>query len=157
MNDTETNTPAIGKPGGMSRRKLLDYIVNGGLLALFGSILYPVIQFLNPPKQREAIEASVKVGKVGDLAKNSSKIFPFNNKPTILVNTSKGELKAFSAVCTHLECTVQYKPESENIWCACHNGNYDLSGRNISGPPPRPLEEFKVNIKGDEVFVSKDA
>lgn len=64
-------------------------------------------------------------------------------------------LKAFSAVCTHLECTVQYRPDMERIWCACHNGIYDLNGRNVAGPPPRPLDVFKVAVQGDDVVVSK--
>ena len=140
----------------MSRRKLLDYIIKGGVLGFIASILYPVLEYLNPPRQTEAVETSVKVGKVGELAKNSGKIFPFNNKPALLVNTKSGELKAYSAVCTHLECTVQYRDDMEQIWCACHNGHYDLAGRNVAGPPPRPLEEYKVNIKGDDVFVSKE-
>jgi len=41
------------------------------------------------------------------------------------------------------------------IWCACHNGKYDLNGRNVSGPPPRPLDEFKVIVQGEEVLISK--
>ncbi len=41
------------------------------------------------------------------------------------------------------------------IWCACHNGRYDLTGKNVSGPPPRPLEEFHVNVRGDEIIVSR--
>jgi Rieske Fe-S protein len=41
------------------------------------------------------------------------------------------------------------------IWCACHNGKYDLNGHNISGPPPRPLEEYRVIVQKDEIFISK--
>jgi Rieske Fe-S protein len=52
-------------------------------------------------------------------------------------------------VCTHLECTVQFKSDTSQIWCACHNGLYDLSGNVISGPPPRALERFTVNLRGE--------
>jgi len=44
---------------------------------------------------------------------------------------------------------VQYRAETSQIWCACHNGLYDLSGSVVSGPPPRPLEAFKVNLRGE--------
>ena len=54
-------------------------------------------------------------------------------------------------------CTVQYDQEASVIWCACHNGKFDLNGRVISGPPPRPLEPYQVNVRGDEVIVSKPA
>ena len=121
-----------------------------------GSIFYPVVRFLIPPKIAEAKPSSVLAGKLGELKPNSGKIFRFGNKPAILINTPDGELKAFTAVCTHLECTVQYRGDFQHIWCACHNGHYDLNGINIGGPPPRPLKEFKVNLKDDQIFVSKD-
>ncbi|MDP2471857.1 MAG: Rieske 2Fe-2S domain-containing protein, partial [Candidatus Palauibacterales bacterium] len=60
-----------------------------------------------------------------------------------------------SAVCTHLSCTVQYREDLRQIWCACHNGHFDLNGRNVQGPPPRPLDAFDVNVRGDEIVVSK--
>jgi len=52
---------------------------------------------------------------------------------------------------------VQYREEKQDIWCACHNGIYDLNGKNVSGPPPRPLELYRVNVKGDQIVVSKGA
>ena len=66
-----------------------------------------------------------------------------------------GELRAFSAVCTHLDCTVQYKADTSQIWCACHNGFYDMTGKNVAGPPPKPLETYSARILGDKVIVSK--
>ena len=50
---------------------------------------------------------------------------------------------------------MQYKQSEGKIWCACHDGRYDLDGRNISGPPPRPLERYDVHVIGDEVVVEK--
>ena len=81
----------------------------------------------------------------------------FGSKPGILVRTANGEIRAFSAVCTHLNCTVQYRPDFQHIWCACHNGHYDLQGKNIAGPPPRPLEAYKVDIAGDDLYVTRRA
>jgi cytochrome b6-f complex iron-sulfur subunit len=52
---------------------------------------------------------------------------------------------------------VQYRPDRHDIWCACHNGIYDLNGRVVGGPPPRPLEEYKVNVRGEDIVVSKQA
>jgi len=97
----------------------------------------------------------VVASKVGDLKPNSSKIFRFGSRPALLLMTFEGEYRALSAVCTHLSCTVQYRNDLHQIWCACHNGLYDLNGRNISGPPPRPLEAFQVHVRGDEIVVSR--
>jgi len=62
-------------------------------------------------------------------------------------------------VCTHLDCTVQFKTDTSQLWCACHNGTYDLGGNVVSGPPPRSLERFVVNLRGEpgqeEIVVSR--
>jgi Rieske Fe-S protein len=112
---------------------------------------------MNPPDIPEASVNEVAAGKVQDLKPNSGKIVKFGSLPVLLVRTSETEWRAFSGVCTHLNCTVQYKESSHQIWCACHNGLYNLNGQVVSGPPPHPLEEYSVHIRGDEVVVSRRA
>lgn len=137
------------------RRKLLNILLGTSVGATLVAIFYPILKFMIPPEVIEATQASVVAGRVNELPPNSGKIFKFGNKPGLLVRTPAGEYKAFSAVCTHLDCIVQYRPDMRLIWCACHNGQYNLSGKNIAGPPPRPLEEYVVNIRGEEIVVSK--
>ena len=139
-----------------NKRGFLKWILSGGIVAFLGSVIYPVFAFLKPPSQGEVEVSSVKVGKLSDIPKDSGQIVKFGSKPVILIRTSAGELRAFSATCTHLDCTVQYRKDFGVIWCACHNGKYDLNGHNISGPPPRPLNEYRVIQQGDEIFVSKN-
>lgn len=143
---------------GKTRRSFLNIIFGGSLFAFIGSVVYPIFRFLNPPKDvGEATPNSVLAGTVDELEPNSGKIIKFGRKPVILIRTPSGDIRAFSAICTHLECIVQYRKDFEHIWCACHNGHYDLKGINIAGPPPRPLAPFEVNIKEDKIFVSKKA
>ena len=80
---------------------------------------------------------------------------PFGAAPAIVVRLATGELRAFSAVCTHLSCTVQYRSDLSQIWCACHNGHYDLNGRNVSGPPPRPLEPYDVSVRNEQIVLTR--
>jgi Rieske Fe-S protein len=141
----------------VSRRGLLDWLLSGSALSLAAAILYPVIRYVTPPRVTEGVTSSVVAAKVGEIAPNGAKIFRFGSRPGILVRTAAGEWRAFSAVCTHLECTVQYREDIERIWCACHNGQFDLSGKNVAGPPPRPLDRFNVVISGDDVVVSLEA
>ncbi|HEY3251705.1 MAG TPA: Rieske (2Fe-2S) protein, partial [Ignavibacteria bacterium] len=108
-----------------------------------------------PPKSPDVDVSNIKIGKASEIENNSSLMFKNGNKPGILIKTKDGELKAFSATCTHLDCTVQYKKDEGLIWCACHNGRYDLNGTNISGPPPKPLTPFNVIVQNDEIFVVK--
>ncbi len=139
-----------------SKRDFLKYILTGGLFSFAVSVLYPILAYLKPPKQTEVVVSSVKAGLLKDIEKDSGHIVKFGNKPVILIRTADDKLRAFSATCTHLDCTVQYRKDFGAIWCACHNGKYDLNGRNISGPPPRPLDEYRVVVQGDEVLISKN-
>jgi cytochrome b6-f complex iron-sulfur subunit len=139
----------------MNRRRFINYFLGTSVGATLAAIVYPIIEFLIPPAIVEAQQNSVVAASVRELKSNSGKIFKFGSKPGILVRTATGELRAFSAVCSHLDCTVQYRDDLQHIWCACHNGHYDLNGQNIEGPPPRPLEQYTVDIRGDDVIVAK--
>src|SRR6266508_319277 len=144
-----------GPPAPPTRRGFLDILLGSTAVATLAAIVYPIFRFISPPQVIESTENSVVAAKLNEIPVNSGKIFKFGNKPGILVRTPAGELKALSAVCTHLECIVQYRPDTKQIWCACHNGQYNLSGKNIGGPPPRPLEEFQVNTRGEDIVVTK--
>lgn len=137
------------------RRRFLNYLLGSTTLATLAAVFYPILRFMNPPRLVESSSSSVVASKTTELKSNEGKIFKFGSKPGILIRTPTGEYRAFTAICSHLDCTVQYRQDERMIWCACHNGHYDLTGKNISGPPPRPLEEFQVNVRGDEVIVSR--
>jgi cytochrome b6-f complex iron-sulfur subunit len=141
-----------------ARRSFVNWFLGTTAGAFLLSVLYPVSRYLTPPDVGESTAATVKLTvKPAEIKANSGLIFKFGNRPGILVRTPAGELRAFSAVCTHLNCTVQYRPDLTQIWCACHNGHYDLNGKNVAGPPPRPLDAFTVNVRGDQIVVTKSA
>jgi cytochrome b6-f complex iron-sulfur subunit len=146
-----------GTEGGIGRRRLLDVLLSVTGLGFLGAVVYPIVRYLTPPKTSEAIASSVVAARVGDIKPNTGKIFRFGSRPGILVRLPSGEWRAFSAVCTHLQCTVQYRSDFEQIWCPCHNGHFDLTGRNVSGPPPAPLEAYDTVVKGEDVVVSRRA
>ena len=141
----------------MTRRDFTRFLLTGGVLGWLGSVLYPVISYLRPPKVPEVNVQSVKAGLASTFPANTAQIVKFGRKPVILVRDEAGEFRAFSATCTHLDCIVQYRADLGQIWCACHNGLYDLKGRNVSGPPPKPLDEYAVNVVADEILVSRMA
>jgi cytochrome b6-f complex iron-sulfur subunit len=139
------------------RRDFLKYFLSTGLMGFAAITMYPVAAFLKPPKQREVEVSSVSAGITDDFKTGDSKIIRFGKKPIIIIKDEEDNFKAFSATCTHLDCTVQYKKEEKIIWCACHNGKYDMQGRNIEGPPPRPLDKYMIKIKNNEIFVTKNS
>ena len=146
-------------PADFDRRGFLDALLAVGFVSTAVAIAYPVSQFLIPPASGEPETASAVAMKANELKPNSGKVFKFGNRPGIVVRTADGDLRAFSAVCTHLDCTVQFKTDTSQLWCACHNGTYDLGGNVVSGPPPRGLEKFVVNVRGEgsdaEIVVSR--
>jgi Rieske Fe-S protein len=139
----------------VNRRGFLDAVLGTGFVCTIVAIAYPVWRYLIPPVSGEPATQSVVAAQASAVKANSGLVFKFGTKPALLVRTPEGDLQAFNAVCTHLECTVQYKADTSKIWCACHNGMYDLQGNVISGPPPRPLERLVVNQRGDDVVVSR--
>lgn len=139
----------------MKRRDFLDFWIRFAGTSLGMFVLYPVARYLVPPKIPEATSRRVIAAKKDELAPGAFKIFVFGGQPGLLVHTAEGEYRAFSAVCTHLACTVQYRHDLRAVWCACHNGRYDLDGKIVSGPPPRPLERYDVHLEGDDIIVEK--
>ena len=145
-----------GGGSGMSRKTFLDWLLGTSVGGLLAAVIYPVTRYIVPPKLPEAVVSSVVLPfEPGDMAPNSGRIFKFGNKPAMVVKMASGEIRAFSAQCTHLDCTVQYRDDIQHIWCACHNGHYDLAGKNIQGPPPRPLPTYDVNIRGTQIIVTQ--
>lgn len=140
---------------GFSRRWLLDRFLGVSVTALGASVVYPIVRFLSSPRIPEATGKRVLAGTTAELDREGWKLFPFGSEPGILVAVAPGEYRAFSATCTHLECTVQFDKPSKRIWCACHNGWYDLTGKNVAGPPPRPLVTYSVQVVGEEIFVTR--
>ncbi|MFQ5454308.1 MAG: ubiquinol-cytochrome c reductase iron-sulfur subunit, partial [Candidatus Zixiibacteriota bacterium] len=75
-----------------------------------------------------------------------------NHRKAILVNND-GVIQAFSLVCSHLGCQVSWDKENREFFCPCHRGKFFSDGRVKSGPPPKGLDEYNVNIEGDMVFI----
>jgi Rieske Fe-S protein len=63
-----------------------------------------------------------------------------------------GAWKAFSAICTHRVCDLQYQGSA--IYCPCHGGTFSPSnGAVTGGPPPSAIAEYAVQIIGGNLYV----
>ena len=71
-----------------------------------------------------------------------------------VVRQSESEARVFSDICTHLGCRVTWHPDLQHYISPCHDGHFDLLGKNISGPPPRPLDEFVVKIENGNLIAT---
>lgn len=136
----------------VTRRTFLDYLLGAGLVAWAVAFVSPVLSYVWPAQKRGPGTQTVAAGKVTDFAEFQAKIVAVNGHPVIVVRTPQG-FRAFSAICTHLGCIVQWDAGRKQIACPCHAGYFDLDGRVVTGPPPRPLPENGVVVINNEVMV----
>ena len=149
-----------------ARRNWLLWCLNASIGTTLAAVFYPVVRFLRPRAATNsgALEM-VAPYRMDQLKPDAEGRWPapfnFGGKPCLLILVDN-EPRAINAVCTHVQCTVEYRAAEGDIFCNCHNGVYDVNGRNIAGPPPRPLEVYKA-VKGngkpgqEEVIVSRNA
>ena len=97
-----------------------------------------------------------RIAALDDLpAAGGSRMFayPGEHDPCLLIRLKDGTLVAYSQKCTHLSCAVIPRVERGDIFCPCHDGVFDLeTGRNIAGPPPRPLPRIRLELTRDDVY-----
>jgi len=132
----------------LKRRGFLGWLLAISGLTLVWSVVYPLVRFISPPRIPESTTSQVDAGPANDpeLLEKGFKIIRFGADPVIVIRLSESEFRAFSATCTHLDCIVEFQKDKKRIWCNCHSGQYDLAGRNVAGPPPRPLTAFQVDL-----------
>lgn len=137
--------------------------IKGGLGAVAvlwsGMTLYPVYSYLKPKKGQDdegAKVSSIEVCKLSELPKGFGRNFRFGSTPALVIHGEDGQLHAFKAICTHLGCTVQFREDMKDIYCACHGGQYDATtGKNTAGPPPKPLAPLKAEVVDGKIIVSR--
>lgn len=141
---------------GVSRRGFMRAALTTSFLLTLGGVLAPVLGYLWPPRRSAAASGGrVQVATLDEIPEGKGKIVSYAGKPVILVNAQdEGEVKAFSAICTHLGCIVSWCEEHQYIHCYCHDGIFDTNGQVISGPPPSPLAPYTVMVEGDKVYIT---
>ena len=139
----------------MDRRNFLQKVLIGWTSILSLPFLYVMIRYIIPPAVKEKLMEIMNIGKVADIQPDTAKIIRFEKKPIALVRTTEGQVKAFSAVCTHLGCIIEYRADDKKFHCNCHGSIFDTNGQNIAGPAPRPLSPYRVQIKDDQILISQ--
>lgn len=92
---------------------------------------------------------------LSELPVGGNRTFTYNGKAAMAIRTQES-VKAYSLICTHLGCVVQWQPGERQFYCACHEGFYDEFGEVLSGPPPVPLEAIPARIDGNQVIIGEE-
>ena len=140
-----------------TRRGFLKWLLGFSVVTTVVGAVVPIIGYLWPPAQKGVGYAGpTVVGAVEDFPVGTGKVIPVDNKPVIIVNTSAGGVKAFSAICTHLGCIVYWDKAKNVMHSPCHDGLFNpVTGAVVGGPPPRPLPPYELAIKDGKVYVGK--
>ncbi|HYL10779.1 MAG TPA: Rieske (2Fe-2S) protein [Candidatus Acidoferrales bacterium] len=158
MSETPKPAPASA-PGdsagknGVTRRDFLNEITLGALgIAGLGSAVV-TYQYFSPNVLFEP-STTFRAGNPDLFPVNS--VTYLQDQQVYIVRTGEGSFFAVSAVCTHLGCITQWKPENEQIACPCHGSKFKTDGTKIEGPAPRPLPHFSITLSADgELVVNK--
>jgi len=139
----------------VTRRTFLNTLFGGWLVAFASGSLYAFFKFAFPTLGKEPDFVVLKAKEYLDIPENSVKPFAWGGKPGLFFRRPDGSRTALKGVCTHMECNITYKSEEKKFYCACHKGWFDDKGKNIEGPPPKPLEFFDYTVEGDKLIVAR--
>lgn len=146
----ETLAPTASVP--RSRREFMANIILGvGTTLGLGSLAFRFVEYLYPIVLPVKL-VEVPAGKVSEIPPDGVRLVNLPEGPVMLEKTDK-EVRAFSAICTHLGCIIAWHPKEKEFICPCHGGRYDRDGNVVFGPPPRPLEKIQVKLRDGQVLV----
>ena len=147
---TTTPDPTPKPSAFVPRRQFIQL----GLVSLGAAWVGTWLQMRLFPATDTSQEAVPVSFSLGELPVGGTKAITYGGLPVLVLRT-KESLRAFSLICTHLGCTVQWQKDKSEFYCPCHDGRFDEFGDVLAGPPPIPLEQFPVQIDGDTVTVGE--
>lgn len=150
----------------ISRRDFIK-VVTASIGGIIGTVIgLPVIGYLLSPALRtQKRDDWISVGSLEDYPIGVPTPFTYThttvngwertatNYGVYVLRKSENELTAFSDVCTHLACRVNWQADDNKFICPCHDGHFSIDGTVLSGPPPRPLDQYEFKIQNGDVFV----
>ncbi len=143
-----------------SRREFIKKSIYGVLALLGLGFLVPGIRLFSPVANREKelaffpLIGEDEIPRVG--VKKAEVVFTASGKERktrVFIIPAPDGPAVFSATCSHLGCLVNYHKDKREFICPCHGGRYDLTGKNIAGPPPAPLSRFPIKKQEGMILV----
>jgi Rieske Fe-S protein len=137
----------------LKRRGILKGLAAGAVAVVTAPIIYVAARFFGYVAKGDQTSATVAFSDL--TPEKPFKLIEINDDPIIVVREKDDQIRAFTATCTHLGCTVTYRPQVPDFYCKCHQGRYDVNGVNVPGTRPKaPLTELTINDKGTELEIT---
>lgn len=136
------------------RRDFLSFLWAALGLVVLAELFWVVVSFLRPRKievRSGEFGALMEAGPVDSFLPGTVTAFPRGH--FYLARLEGGGFLALSRRCTHLGCTVPWRPEEKQFLCPCHSSAFDIRGDVVHSPAPRPLDLFRVTIQNNVVRV----
>jgi cytochrome b6-f complex iron-sulfur subunit len=146
----------VNEPQGpvAERRKVLVWLGRAFLALWVPAGGAMIASFLKAPSSESRPgERLVNAGTFSSLAVGDARLVRHSEEPVFVVRVSETQVLAVSAICTHMRCVLQWKRDTSTIACPCHDGAFDKTGNVLSGPPKKPLQQYRAEIRADEIIV----
>lgn len=134
-----------------SRRKFLISSLGAIGAVAAGAAAYPLFKYLSP-QTTDSEKGGVTIPRAQVVA-GQAHFFQFRGHPAVVLERAPGSFAAYSAICTHLGCIIQWLPEKGEFLCPCHAGRFGSDGKVLGGPPPKPLQTIPVALSGDNLLI----
>ncbi|HLF13329.1 MAG TPA: Rieske 2Fe-2S domain-containing protein [Bacteroidota bacterium] len=138
----------------MTRKSFIQRILSAWASICSLPVVYTLVQYIIPPGTAAGTPAPVPVGKLSEFSPGTVKLFRQGKTALFVRETESGQIRSFSGKCTHLGCLVEFLEEEQKFRCNCHGSQFDPDGKNLSGPAVRPLQPYRVEVRGDDIYIT---
>ena len=145
---SETKRPSVF----LTRRKFIQF----GAASIGAAWVGTLAQNQLFPSESGVQTANPVEIPLAELPVGGFKQITYAGVPVLVVRTAES-IKAFSLICTHLGCTLQWQEGKKEFYCPCHDGRFDRFGEVMAGPPPLPLEQYAIQVDGEKVIIGETA
>lgn len=145
VDDLKSPTPGAE----LNRREALGKITGAAFVLAGVGTAFTTVRYLQPNVLFEP-PTRFSVGRPEEISVGTLLVLP---EQKLYVGHAAEGFFAMSAVCTHLGCVTRFFPAEGRIFCPCHGSQFDLAGRVVGGPAPRPLPRFHLSVAGGELVV----
>ena len=135
----------------INRREFFGFVWIFSLFALFGQASNALLQFFKPRIEEGAFGGKIIAGRVAEFGLGT--VNHIQQGRFYISHIEGAGVMAIWHRCTHLGCTVPWREEEKRFHCPCHSSIFSPAGEVVSGPAPRPLDIFPIEIIEDEVYV----